>query len=128
MVKVFVTKQSNYPVAAAPIKKKLAEFLGKNGIVSDAEVSVAIVGEKKMMDVGNKYLKDKKLHNVLSFTPSESKNFVYPPDKLIHLGEIIVCFPKAVEEAKVENVLINERIYELVEHGAQHLMGIHHKE
>jgi rRNA maturation RNase YbeY len=122
-------------VSVAKIKKKLADFLGKSGIVSSAEVSVAIVGESKMKELGVKFLKDlhgkpdKKLHNVLSFTPTEVKgNFVYPPDGTLHLGEIIVCYPKAVSEAKEENVLIDERVYELVEHGALHLMGIHHKE
>lgn len=129
MIKVLITKQSNYPVKVAPVKKKLSDFLAKNGIVSDAEVTVAIVSESKMVDIGNKYLKDKKLHNVLSFVPSEVKGgFVYPPDGKIHLGEIIVCYPQAVREAKEENVLIDERVYELVEHGALHLLGIHHEE
>jgi len=129
MIKVFVSKQSNYPVKALPIKKKLAEFLGKSGIVSDADVSIAIVGEAKMLEIGKKYLKDKKLHNVLSFVPGEVKGgFVYPPDGKIHLGEIIVCYPLAVAEAGMENVLIDVRVYELIEHGAMHLMGIHHKE
>jgi len=95
MVKVFITKQSNYPVTVAPIKKKLAAFLAKKGIVSEAEVSVALVGETKMLELGKTYLKDKNLHNVFSFTPSEVKgNFVYPPNNVIHLGEIVVwkCF------------------------------------
>jgi len=128
MIKAFVSKQSNYPVGVANIKRKLAEFLTKSGIVSDADVSVAIVGEAKMLEVGKKYLKDNKLHNVLSFVPGEVKGgFVYPPDGKIHLGEIIVCYPQAVKEAKEENVLIDERVYELIEHGALHLMGIHHE-
>jgi probable rRNA maturation factor len=129
MIKVFISKQSNYPVKTAPIKKKLAEFLAKNGIVSDAEVNVAIIGEAKMIKVGKKYLKDSKLHNVLSFVPGEIKGgFVYPPDGKIHLGEIIVCYPQAVREAKEENILIDERVYGLIEHGAGHLLGYNHEE
>ncbi len=135
MVKVTVSKQSSYPVGSSKIKKQLAEFLAQNGIVSDAEVSVAIVGERKMMELGRTYLKDKILHNVLSFTPGEetfvhgqAASFAYPEDGLIHLGEIVVCYPKVVEEAKQENVMIDDKVYELVEHGALHLLGIHHKE
>ena len=129
MIKVSVTKQSNYPVKVSVIKRKLAGFIAKNGIVSDADVNVAMVGEKKMLEIGNKYLKDKNIHNVLSFVPSEVKGrFVYPPDGSIHLGEIIVCYPQAVKEAGEGNVLIDERIYELIEHGALHLLGIHHEE
>lgn len=133
MIKVDILKQSNYPVSSPKLKKRLREFLGSKGIVSDAEVSVVIVGEKKMLEVGRKYLKDKDLHNVLSFTPDEAftsgemkEKFVYPNDKLIHLGEIIVCFPKALKEAKEEEKLIEEKIYELIEHGANHLLGFHH--
>lgn len=129
MIKVLITKQSNYPIKTPAIKKKLADFFTKQGIVSDAEVSVAIVGEKKMMELGNKFLKDKKLHNVLSFVTGEIKGeFVYPPDGVIQLGDIVVCYPLAVAEAIEENVLVDERVYELIEHGAMHLMGIHHKE
>jgi probable rRNA maturation factor len=129
MVKTLFSKQSNYPVSAAKIKKRLSIFLEKNGIVSDADVSVAIIGEKKMMEIVKKYLKDNKIHNVLSFTPTEVKsNFVYPPDGVIHLGEIIICYSAALNEAKMENVLIDDKVCELVEHGALHLLGIHHKE
>ena len=135
MIKVSVTKQSNYPVKVSVIKKKLAGFLAKNGIVSDAEVNVAIIGEKKMLEIGGKYLKGKKLHNVLSFVPGEERfvygkaaSFAYPPDGKIHLGEIVVCYPLAVKEAGEENVLIDKRVYELIEHGATHLLGMHHEE
>lgn len=127
MIKVDIVKQSNYPVSSPKIKKALREFLSKKGIVSDAEVSVAIIGKEKMLELGRKYLKDKILHSILSFTPDEARErFVYPDDKLVHLGEIIVCYPKAVEEAKEEGKLIEERVCELIEHGAMHLLGFHH--
>ncbi|MBI4157879.1 rRNA maturation RNase YbeY [Candidatus Woesebacteria bacterium] len=128
MIKVDVIKQSNYPVSVPRLKKRLADFFVKKGIVSNAEVSLAIVGEKKMLDISKKYLKDGKVHNVLSFTPDEAKEkFVYPPDGAIHLGEIIICYPLVFEEAKKENRLIEDKVYELVEHGARHLLGEHHE-
>ena len=127
MIKVRVKKQSNYPISSTKIRKNLKNFLAGHGIVSNAEVSVALVGENKMLEVGKKYLKDKSLHNVLSFTADEvDPKFVYPPDGVIHLGEIIVCYSVAFEEAKNENKLIEEKIMELIEHGALHLLGIHH--
>src|SRR3990167_7313526 len=100
MIRVFITKQSNYPVRVGPIKKKLAEFLVKSGIVSDAEVSIAVVGRERMLEIARRYTSDKKLHNVLSFTAGEVKgNFSYPLDGIIRLGEIVVCYPLAVAEA-----------------------------
>jgi len=128
MIKVNVSKQSNYPVSSVKVRKFLKNFFKKKGITSDAEVSVAIVGAEKMLSVGKKYLGDKELHNVLSFTPEESSaEFVYPPDAVIHLGEIIICYPQVFEEAKKENKLIEQKFLELVEHGALHLMGEHHQ-
>ncbi len=127
MIKVNVKKQSNYPVSSTKIRKNLKNFLAGHGIVSDAEVSVALVGENKMLEVGKKYSDDKSLHNVLSFTADEvDSKFVYPPDGTIHLGEIIVCYPVAFEEAKKEGKLIEKKVMELIEHGALHLLGIHH--
>ena len=128
MIKVFVKKQSNYPVSAPKIKKNLDEFLEKQGIKSSAEVSVFIVGEKKMLLLAKKYLKEKGIvHNVLSFPFNEGgEGFVNPPDDILRLGDIVVCFPKLVEEAKEESVLIEVKLQELVEHGALHLLGIHH--
>ena len=133
MIRVFVKKQSNFPIKTADIKKKLASFFKKSGIVSDAEVSVALVGKQKMLDIGKKYLKDNEVHNVLSFTPDESINslsggkFVYPPEAKIYLGEIVLCYPKVVEEANSEGIRTDVKIMELIEHGAMHLMGIHHE-
>lgn len=128
MIKVNVSKQTNYPISSPRLKKRLQDFFTKQGIVSDAEVSLALVGEEKMLDMGKRYLKDKTLHNVFSFTPDEvKKTFVYPPDGTIHLGEIVVCYPVAFQEARTENKLIEEKVFELFEHGALHLLGIHHE-
>lgn len=127
MISVSVKKQSNYSVDTSEIKKNLATLLEQRGVVSNTKVSVALVGAKEMLDISNKYLKDNKVHNVLSFTYSEvAGKFTFPPDNTEHLGEIIVCYPKAKNEAKIEGKLIKEKIRELVKHGALHLIGIHH--
>jgi ssRNA-specific RNase YbeY (16S rRNA maturation enzyme) len=34
----------------------------------------------------------------------------------------------AFKQAKDENKLIEDKVWELVEHGALHLLGIHHEE
>lgn len=128
MIKIYVKKQSNYPVSTPELKKHLRDFLKDKGIVSDTQVSVALVGERQMLDLAKKYLEDNRVHNVLSFPADEVKGkFVYPPDGVIRLGEIVICYPRAFEEAKKEGKGIDEKVVELVEHGAMHLMGIHNK-
>lgn len=129
MIKVNVTKQSNYPISSVGIKKRLREYFENKGIASDSDVNVAIVGESKMIEIAESYLGEhgKPPHNVLSFLPEESKKkFVFPPDGVIHLGEIIICYPVAFEEAKIERKFVEDKVFELVEHGALHLLGEHH--
>lgn len=128
MIKIYVKKQSNYPVDTPQLKKTLRQFLEKEGIVSDSLVNIWIVGRQKMLEIAEEYLDEEDvIHNVLSFPASETTgDFVYPPEEYLYLGEIIVCYPKAFEEAKEEEKRIDEKVQELVNHGALHLMGKHH--
>lgn len=128
MIKVYVKKTGNYPVSSPKIKGYLRKFLEEKGIVSDADVSVSIVSETRMKILSKQYLNEGNgVHNVLSFPfVGESDDFVEAPDNVIHLGEIVICYPKVVEEAKKESKLIDEKVRELVEHAALHLLGEHH--
>lgn len=129
MIKVRIFKTSNYPVEAVPLKRKVRAFLLSKSISSDSEISIAFVSKPKMLELARKYLKENSIHNVLSFTENEvSPKFVYPPSSLLQLGEVVVCYPQVVEEAKKENLTIDEKVWQLVEHGIMHLLGYHHKE
>lgn len=129
MVKINVSKQSSYPVSGVNVRKFLQFFFKDHGIVSDATAHVSFVGEEKMKELGKKYYrKDTKTHSVFSFVASEAKGFKNPPTGELDLGEIVVCFPVVLKEAKMENKLIEEKVLELVGHSALHLLGIHHEE
>ncbi len=127
MIKVVVFKTSNYPVSSPALKRKVRAFLEAKGIKSDTEVFISFVSKPRMIKIAKKYLKEDNVHNVLSFTEKEvAFPFVYPPGNFTQLGEVVVCYPKAVEEAKKENVTMDEKIWQLVEHGLMHLLGHHH--
>ena len=105
------------------------EAIGSSG-VAEAEVSVSVVGKRKMLELSKRYLKDEKLHDVLSFPfedPGQGAPFVVPPDGILRLGEIVVCYPAAVAEAEQQNILVNESVLFLVRHGCEHLLGRHHE-
>jgi len=134
MVKINISKQSNYAISGVNVRKFLQEFFNKNGIVSDAECYVSFVGETKMKIIGKKYYKKdlpaqagNRIHNVFSFVESEVVGFKNKSD-IMQLGEIVICFPIVLAEAKKENKLIEEKVLELIGHSALHLLGIHHKE
>ncbi len=130
MISITVYKQSSYPVNSRRIKETIKETLENQGLVSDCELSLAILGKNKMQEVSRKYLAGDKSqissHPVLAFPTDESKKrFVFPPDKKIHLGEILISYHLAREKAKKNNCLIEEVILELVRHGTLHLLGVH---
>lgn len=131
MIKVSIYKQGSYPISSGIIKKKLTEVLKKGGLVSDFSVSIAFVGEKKMEELVDKYYNDdpekEYIHPILTFATSEIKEqFVSGEPDITDLGEIVISYPEAVETAKESGKLIDEVVLSLIEHGALHLLGIHH--
>lgn len=127
MISISFYKQSNYPVDSKFVKGKVIEVLKRNGLTSDYEVSVAIVGEKLMGELVKKYFNDNASHAVLSFATSEAKGrFLFPPDSKNYLGEIIISFNLARDAANKSGNRIDEVVSNLAIHGAMHLMGIHH--
>ncbi len=127
MITVTVHNFGKYPVSAKKVKEIVKKTLVKNGILSDCEASVALVSKEKMQEYVDLYYKDGQDHPVLSFPTTEiPSSFVMPPDGLIHLGEIIISYPWSVKEANLTGKLVEKIVLELAEHGALHLIGIHH--
>lgn len=123
-VPIFV--ESRYKVDRKKIKKRVEEVLAKNGIVGPVEVSIAIVGDRKMKQLNSQYRGLDKTTNVLSFSQTEGEPTVMPTDVLI-LGDVAISYPMAIKEAADEEVLVDDRICFLVEHGLMHLLGHHHE-
>lgn len=132
MINVLIHTDTRYPVNRKIIRKAVEETL-KNNKASNlsAEVSVAVVGSRKMRDLSEKYLKDDKRHQVLSFSfedISESRQgFVGLPDDVLRLGEIVLCWPEVIEEASRDDEMVDDKVYELTSHGVEHLLGKHHE-
>ncbi len=123
-VPIFV--ESRYRVNRKKIKQIVIDTVVKNGVMGPAEVSVAIVGDRKMKELNKKYRDLDKTTNVLSFSQTEGEGFVLPKE-ILFLGDVVVSYPKVIEEASAENMLVDEKINELVEHGVLHLLGQHHE-
>lgn len=111
------------------LKEKIADVLRKHGVV-EGEVSLALVGERKMRELAERYLGKEELHEVLSFPsndPARPDDFVLPPESSF-LGDIVICYPEARRIAMEQNRMVDEVLLELTEHGTMHLLGEHHRE
>lgn len=122
-VELFV--ESRYKVNRKKIKSVVLQLLKDQGIQGPAEVSLAIVGDRKMRELHKKYKQVDKTTNVLSFPLSEGQSSTLPSD-ILRLGDVVISYPVVITEAAQDNVLVDDKIEELALHGTRHLLGIHH--
>ncbi len=132
MVTVLFQTESRYPTARKKIVAAIqSHLLGK--IRRPAEISVTIIGDRRMRQLNRQYRQLDETTDVLSFPLHDSSqrseiSFIDAPDDVLRLGDIAVSFPQAVREAGEDNMLVDDKIVFLVLHGLDHLLGIHHPE
>jgi len=115
-VNVSIFVESRYRVSRKRLKTTVSNMLNKQEIESPVEVSIAVVGDRKMRELSRKYKGEDKTRNVLSFSLSEGEK-AYDPSNVLRLGDIVISYPE---------VLVDDKIDELVIHGLGHLLGLHH--
>lgn len=132
MAQVAIVSDSKFPVNRKRIRAAVERVLSDKGVSSDVEVSIAIVGDRKMTALHQKYKGEPGTTDVLSFGYSEhggsdTKGFVDPQGSSLLLGDIVVSYPQVIKQAIEENKLVDDKIDFLVEHGMLHLLGYHHE-
>jgi len=131
MISVLFQTESRYPVNRRKVKEIMAKVLAEKA-TSNSEVSISIVGDRRMRALNRKYRQVDETTDVLSFPLNDPTDhelpFIDNPDQVLRLGDIIVSYPQAVDEARLDNVLVDDKIIELLLHGLNHLLGIHHPE
>lgn len=125
-VKVLIYVESRYKVNRKRIKKTIADTLSENNVTSPVEVSLAVVGDRKMKVLNKKYRNLDKTTNVLSFPLAEGESTPMPGDTA-RLGDIVLSYPQVIRDSARDEVLVDEKIDELVKHSMLHLMGMHHE-
>jgi probable rRNA maturation factor len=125
-VSVLIFVESRYKVNRKRIKQTIEKIILKNEIIGPVEVSVAIVGDRKMRELSKKYKGEDKTRNILSFSQTEGEAIETPKDKL-RLGDIVLSYPVLISEASRDEMLVDDKVDQLVEHGLMHLLGLHHE-
>lgn len=123
MNSVLITSESRYLIDRDKIRQAIKSLLVGERL-DDVEVSVLIVGARKIRSLNKKWRQIDKETDVLSFPLEEARDI----RGTLRLGDIVVCYPVAIKEAQTENKLVDDKINELIEHGLRHLLGQHHEE
>ena len=114
------------------LRRLVKESLAAHGVGAQVELSLLITDDATVRELNKKYLGKDKITDVLSFALEADKRsgaaagFVMPPGEIIHLGEVIVSYPKAAEQAEERNHAVEDELALLVVHGVLHLLGYDH--
>lgn len=123
MVRVDISSQSQYQFNRKRMRSVIEETLKTHGVSGDTEVSISMVGARKMRALHKQYMKTAETTDVLSFPLQDTVG----PDGVLRLGDIVICYPVAIMQAAENNRLVDEEMAFLVEHSCLHLLGIHHE-
>ncbi|MBN1369356.1 MAG: rRNA maturation RNase YbeY [Dehalococcoidaceae bacterium] len=98
------------------------------------EFGVVITGDDEMRQLNRVYRGIDKSTDVLSFAmgdePEDDGTLQFPlsADGVEHLGEVIISYERALEQAQENNHPVDKEISVLLIHGVLHLLGYDHED
>ena len=136
MINIIVSSDPRYKVNKDAIKLTVVNVLQRHRIAGRIELGINIVGDRKMHELNRKYRGIDQTTDILSFALEDPNptslqhiprvGFVAAPDRVLRLGDIVISYPQALEDASMDGISVDEEIRNLVEHGMNHLLGIYH--
>jgi len=91
----------------------------------EIEVSIAIVGPKKIKEINKKYRRKDQTTDVLSFAEDDSMSIKSGMPRI--LGELVVCAKQVKADAKEAKVSAEYELVWVTVHGMLHLFGYDHE-
>ncbi|OGE14804.1 rRNA maturation RNase YbeY [Candidatus Daviesbacteria bacterium RIFCSPHIGHO2_12_FULL_37_11] len=136
MINIIISSDPRYIINRTLIRTAVMEALQRNKVFGKVEIGVNIIGDRKMHELNRKYRGIDSTTDILSFALEDSTQsnlqhiprvgFVAAPDNWLRLGDIVISYPQALEDASFEGISVDEELRTLVEHGINHLLGINH--
>ncbi|MBQ6154632.1 rRNA maturation RNase YbeY [bacterium] len=128
MITINLLVNSRFLVDRKMMRQRATAFLQAHQIEA-AIVDVHIVGSHKIKKL-NEQIGHEGVTDVLSFPQydPQEENFALPPGVPRHLGDIVINYAEAVNQARKRGKLVDEQIWFYLEHGLLHLLGYHHND
>ena len=106
--------------------KKVIKRTLKHVKVENAYFSIIFVNEEEIKKINKEYRGIDKVTDVISFALEDSKDTIN--NDLRILGDIYICIPRMLEQAKNYGHSIKRELSFLTIHGLLHLLGYDHME
>lgn len=137
MINIIVSSDPRYNINKLAIRTAVVQALQRHRIRGKTELGINIVGSRKMHELNKIYRGADSTTDILTFALEDSNpaslqhipriGFVAAPDKVLRLGDIVISYPQALEDASIDGISVDEEIRNLIEHGLSHLLGIPHE-
>jgi probable rRNA maturation factor len=103
-------------------KHVAASLFDHQGISIEYDLTIVIDGDERIRKLNNQFLNQDAPTDVLSF-PAEHED---PDTGHNYLGDIIISYPQAVQQADAAGHALSAELTLLVIHGLLHLLGYDH--
>jgi probable rRNA maturation factor len=119
-----------------PLKKRLLVHAAESAlsianVKGKVELTVCIIGDRKMRRLNKQYREIDAPTDVLAFSytlnTGKPREFVTPPSKYLNLGDVIISYPQLIVRAAREDTMVDDMASLLVAHGVLHLLGYGHE-
>ena len=97
----------------------------KHEKVNNAVFSIIFVDEEEIQKINKEYRNIDKITDVISFAFEDSTNILYNDIRV--LGDIYICIPRMISQAKDYGHSEKRELSFLVIHGLLHLLGYDHQ-
>ena len=118
-------------IDGAWVKKIVRQVLKAEGVVPPYEVSLVFTDSETVRRLNRDYRGVDELTDVLAFymfaREGTDSSFALPPDGVTRLGEVMISYPQAVEQAKEQGHSAQRELALLIIHGILHLLGYDHE-
>ena len=131
-VAISVDDQFREMVDEDRMTKLVQSVLKAEGVAPPYQVGLVFTDSDTVRGLNREYRELDEATDVLAFQMLSRKDhdefFAHPPDGIARLGEVIISYPKAVEQAKEQGHSTDRELALLVIHGILHLLDYDHEE
>ena len=131
-IEIFVEEEFRGLMDEGWMERIAQTVLKTEGVVPPYEASIVFTDSETVKQLNRDYRGVDEPTDVLAFYMLPQKevddSFALPPDGVTRLGEVIISYPQAIEQAREQGHSPERELALLVIHGILHLLGYDHEE
>ncbi|GAB4472810.1 MAG: rRNA maturation RNase YbeY [Anaerolineae bacterium] len=124
---VYINVEEPYAVGEDAVRRAVLSALQVGGAAPPAALTVTITGAEQVRELNRTYAGNDYETDVLSF-PAEDEPYAVEPGDPPYLGDVIIAYPVAAQQAQEAGTPLMVEIMTLAVHGTLHLLGYDHDE